>query len=190
MLATYLFAAIIFFSGAQPGGYVFDGFRLGDIYSEKAMKRAPYDNPCDNDPVDGAARRFMVYGALPCRDRVFPENTTVMFFLKYSDTTPYAQPIVAFAWLYGSYFRTRSDFPLNPGDSLDRAKQAFGTIQRSFELIRKRSRLTVHAFAGNIHVLCAGNTIAGFVIGPMPADPANEQWRGLMQMYDRYTPKQ
>ena len=48
------------------------------------MKRAPYDAPCDNDPIDHNARRFMVYGALPCRDRTFPGKTTVMFYLAFS----------------------------------------------------------------------------------------------------------
>jgi hypothetical protein len=29
--------------------------------------------------------------------------------------------------------------------------------------------------------------LVGFVVGPMPEDPESEQWRGLMQMYERYT---
>ena len=45
-------------------------------------------------------------------------------------------------------------------------------------------------FAGDVYVLCIGRKIIGFVMGPMPPDPENEQWRGLMQMYDRYTPKE
>ncbi len=33
----------------------------------------------------------------------------------------------------------------------------------------------------------ADGTIIGFVLGPMPTESDNEQWRGLMQLYDRYT---
>ena len=170
--------------------YAFDGFALGDNYAEKAMSRAPYDGPCDNDPIDNRARRFMVYGGLPCRERVFPEKTTVMFYLKFSETDEYAQPIEAFAWLYGGYFNGRTDFPLRPGDSLEAAKKKLGAPSGTFAISRKKSRLTVHVFAGDVYVLCIGRKIIGFVVGPMPPDPENEQWRGLMQMYDRYTPKE
>ncbi len=67
------------------------------------MKRAPYKSPCDNDPIDKRKRRFMVYGALPCRNRTFPQQTTVMFYLRHSKTDRYNQPIQAFAYLHGSY---------------------------------------------------------------------------------------
>jgi len=56
-------------AGAAPpkraADFTFDGFRLGDEYAAKVMSRAPYDQPCDDDPIDKKARRFMVYGALP-----------------------------------------------------------------------------------------------------------------------------
>ncbi|MBI5481764.1 MAG: hypothetical protein HY906_23110 [Deltaproteobacteria bacterium] len=114
-------------AGAAPkppqraADYTFDGFKLGDEYAAKVMSRVPYDQPCDDDPIDKRARRFMVYGALPCRDRTFPEKTTVMFYLRFSDQKPLAQPIQAFAYLYGTYFDSRTSFPLKPGTTLDRA---------------------------------------------------------------------
>src|SRR6188508_2769646 len=40
----------------------FDGFRLGTEYGLKVMSRSPYNEPCDDDPIDQRARRFMVYG--------------------------------------------------------------------------------------------------------------------------------
>ena len=95
--------------------YTFDGFKLGDDYANKVMSRAPYDKPCDNDPIDNNARRFMVYGAQPCRDLTFPNDTTVMFYLKYSAEDRYAQPIETFAYLHGSYFNDKSDFFIKPG---------------------------------------------------------------------------
>ncbi|HEO64841.1 MAG TPA: hypothetical protein ENI73_03125 [Spirochaetes bacterium] len=167
--------------------FTFDKFRLGDNYG-KIMNRKPYNEPCDNDPVDKNKRREMVYGALPCRERTFPKKTTVIFYLKYSEKEKYTQPIEAFAYLYGSYFDDKTDFPLKPNDSLEDAKKEFNQPIKSFMLKRKRSILTVHKFKGNIFVVSKEKKIIGFVIGPMPSDPQNEQWRGLMQMYDRYTP--
>ena len=92
--------------------YEFDGFKLADNYGE-IMKRSPYNSPCDNDPIDNKSRRFMCYGALPCRDLTFPQKTTVIFYLKYSAENKYNQPIEAFAFLYGSYFNDKTNFPLN-----------------------------------------------------------------------------
>jgi hypothetical protein len=196
LLASALLGALI---AANPGAatppkraadFTFDGFRLGDEYAAKVMSRAPYDQPCDDDPIDKKARRFMVYGALPCRDRTFPDKTTVMFYLRFSEEKPLQQPIEAFAWLYGSYFNSRTDFPLKPGTPLARARQAFGKPGATFDIERKRTKLTVHPFAGDVYVVAKGDRIVGFVVGPMPTDPGSEQWRGLMQMYVRYTPQE
>jgi len=167
----------------------FDGFKLGDSYGD-VMKRSPYDAPCDNDPIDNNARRFMVYGALPCRDRTFPGKTTVMFYLAFSKRDRYDQPIQAFAYLHGSYFNDKTSFPLKPGCKLGETKRHLGQAKRSLQIRRKRVTLTAHQFPGQIHVLADGQRVVGFAFGAMPDDPENEQWRGLMQMYQRYTPKQ
>ncbi len=194
-LALSLFAFLLFGgahqaqAGKKASVYRFDDFSLGDNYATKVLSRAPYDQPCDNDPIDHRNRRFMVYGALPCRDRTFPHQTTVMFYLKYAEEDRYSQPIEAFAYLHGSYFNDKTEFPLKPGESLKKAASVLGAELGSFEIRRKKFALTVHRFRGNIHVLCSGETIVGFVFGAMPSDPENEQWRGLMQMYQRYTPK-
>ena len=171
------------------GEYTFDGFKLGDNYAEKVMSRAPYDKPCDNDPIDDKARRFMVYGGLPCRDLTFPNKTTVVFYLRYSDTDKYAQPIEAFAFLGGDYFSDKTDHFITIGDKADETMTRFGVLIRTFEIKRKDLTLGVHQSAGNVYALFKDNIVVGVVIGPMPKDPENEQWRGLMQMYQRYTPK-
>jgi hypothetical protein len=187
----FLFAAPA--AEARPArSYTFDGFKLGDDYAKKAMARAPYNEPCDNDPIDNRIRRFMVYGAEPCRGRSFPDKTTVMFYLAFSDADKYGQPIQAFAYLHGSYFNKRSSFPVKPGQSLAQAQRSLGKAKTSFDISRKKYVLTVHRFAGDVHVLAPkdGQKIVGFVFGQMPDDATNEQWRGLMQMYQRYTPKE
>jgi hypothetical protein len=166
----------------------FDGFKLGDNYGV-VMQRVPYNAPCDNDPIDKRSRRFMVYGALPCRDRTFPEQTTVIFYLAYSDAAKYEQPIQAFAYLHGRYFDKKTNFPLKPGDALSSAPRYLGSVERTMTIRRKSWTLAAQRYRSQIHVLANGEKIVGFVFGPMPDDPQNEQWRGLMQMYQRYTPK-
>jgi hypothetical protein len=169
----------------------FDGFTLGSRYGSQVMPRAPYREPCDDDPIDRRSQRFMVYGGLPCRGRAFPESTTVMFYLPYVENrgAPYDEPIVAFAWMGGSYFTTRTNFPLRTGEPALRAAEVLGSPVVTFPLRRKRSRLLVQRHPGEIYSLVDADRLVGFVVGAMPEDPKREQWRGLMQMYDRYTPK-
>lgn len=186
-------------------GYRFDGFRLGDLYGSKVMVRRPYRRPCDDDPIDRRKRRFMVYGALPCRGRTFPESTTVAFYLRYAKSAPYDQPIEAFAWMGGHYFDTRSNFPLRVGEPAARADRVLGgpvaafrlrpwgrRLRRLLRLRRAEGRptdlgLKVVRYRADVSVLVDRGTLVGFVVGPMPDNPESEQWRGLMQMYQRYT---
>lgn len=168
--------------------YTFDGFRIGDNYGE-LIKRSPYNLICDNDPIDNNARRFMCYTALPCRGNSFPKETTVMFYLKYSAENRYNQPIEAFAYLYGSYFNDKTNFPSKPGDKLNKAKRKFGKEINTFDISRKGVTLQVHHFSTDIYIISKQKKIIGFVLGKMPSDPMNEQWRALMQMYHRYTPR-
>lgn len=167
--------------------YTFDGFQLGTLYGSAVMSRAPYKEPCDNDPIDKKARRFMVYGALPCRERTFPEATTVLFYLRYAEPDRYEQPIVAFAWLGGNYFATRSNFPLRTGQPVSAAAEKLGAPQSKFQLERKGIVLSVHHHRGDVWTISDKNVLVGFVVGPMPEEAENEQWRALLQMYGRYT---
>jgi len=171
----------------DAASYTFDGFKLGTLYGSEVMARPPYDQPCDNDPIDNKARRFMVYSARPCRERTFPENTTVVFYLKYAETPDkYNQPIEAFGWLGGDYFASRSDFPARTGQPASAANEALGAPLKTFTVERK-ARLTVQRHPGDVWSLAEDGSVVGFVVGPMPEDPESEQWRGLMQMFERYT---
>ena len=144
--------------------------------------------PCDNDPIDNYARTFMIYGGKKCRYSKFPNNTTVMFYLRYSEKNKYSQPIEAIGYLVGSYFNDKTNFPLRPGDDINLAFEYFGKEVNAFKIGRNEENLMVHVFNNKIHVITVRKTIIGFVIGNMPSDPKNEQWRGLLQMYQRYTP--
>ena len=170
--------------------YRFDGFRVGDNFG-KIFGRAPYNTPCDDDPVDKRRLRAMVYGALPCRRLVFPEKTTVVLLLKNERPTGhrYGLPIVALAYLHGRYFKTRSNFPIHPGDRFQKARRVLGRVLGTLQLrVRRRPSMTVHRFAGDIQILTEGTLVRGVVVGNMPIDPRNEQWRVIAQMVRRYTP--
>jgi hypothetical protein len=172
--------------------YRFDGFGVGDNFG-KLFKRAPYSTPCDDDPVDKRRRRAMVYGGLPCRGKVFPQKTTVVLLLKNGRPTGkahrYALPIVALAYIHGRYFKKRSNFPIHPGDPFSKARRRLGRVLATQRLsIRRRPAMTAHRFAGDIHILTEGTLVRGVVVGKMPRDTKNEQWRVITQMVRRYTP--
>lgn len=57
------------------------------------------------------------------------------------------------------------------------------------ELRRKERSLIARQHPGHSYSLADGKMGVGFVLGAMPCDADNEQWRGLMQMYDRYAPQ-
>lgn len=173
----------------KAGEYSFDGFKIGARYSAAISGKAPYLKHCDDDPIDGKKARFMVFGALPCRKMTFPQQTTVMFYLHFAEDAALDQTIKAFGYMGGDYYKTRSDFPLSPGEPFVKAVTIFGPEKTSFLLKRKKFQLTVHSFPGDIYVLEHEQVIVGLVLGAMPDSAENEQWRGLMQMYHRYTPK-
>lgn len=197
LLGLTLVAAVLWLAAAPDaqarGGarrYRFDGFRLGDDYA-RLMKRAPYSQPCDNDPIDKRARRAMVYGALPCGGHTFPEQTSVLLYLRMNapGQPKYAQPIEAIIWLHGQYFRKRSTFPIHPGDPLAKARRIFGAPVGTLQLRGKRiPALTVHRFRGDVAVLTEGTLVRGVAVGALPRDPDSEQWRAILQMLRRYTP--
>ena len=172
---------------AQPKKeYSFDGIRLGDNYAQ-VLSRAPYDKPCDDDAVDSGARRFMVYGAVPCRGNMFPEQTTVAFYLEFAEQQRFEQPIEAIAWLGGNYFKKRSTFPVGVGIPYAEARAALGADIGSKTISRKGDGLTVFEHPNHVYSLVDDGNVVGYVVGPMPGDGQNEQWRGLLEMYQRYT---
>lgn len=170
--------------------YSFDGFRLGSIYQSEVMLREPYDKPCDNDPVKdeyGFEKwRAMVYGgAILCRGRSFPEGTTVVFFLPFTEGRDrYAQPISSFAWLGGNYFSRRSTFPLSVGQSLSDAISKLGEPIRSLSL---RNNFVAHEHQGKIYTLTDNKRVVGFLFGGITNNTESEQWDVIIQMYFRYT---
>lgn len=166
--------------------YTLDGTKLGMSYAKQVMARDPYQEPCDNDPIGDKSRRAMVYGGEPCRDHAFPDHTTVVFEIDMKGGDDYDAPIRAMAWLGGSYFDSRSDFPLHVGEKADRAS-VLGTARGDLTLEDHDVTLIVRRFDGDVAAILDGDVIVGYVLGPMPASADDEQWSVISQMYRRYT---
>lgn len=191
MIISSFSLALLAYQGMNSAEeYYFDGLVLGDSFKSSLGDRKPYDEPCDIDPVDGKKRRMVIYTALNCK-KDFPDNTSIIYYLKYSDKDPLNQPVKAFAFLRGRFFVGKSNFPFRPGLVFD------GTIRKrvlkTFILKREKDsgsiELKVHQYHGNIYCLTDKDIIAGFAFGDMPDDPKSEQWQSIIKLYDKYTPK-
>ena len=172
--------------------YTVDGFKLGDDFSKVAAK-APYSQACDNDPIDHRARRFMVYGGKPCRERTFPAQTSVMLYLAFQESKKYEAPIEVIAWLGGHYFDNRSNFPVTVGTPLPEgdARKLSAALELpaglQIKISWKSETLQATRFGRDVWILDDGANVVGVVLGVMPEKPDNEQWSALMQTWGRYT---
>lgn len=173
----------------QAHEYRFDGLKLGDRFGTAVLSRPTYQRPCDDDPVDKKSRRAMVYGGRPCRGSAFPEGTSVVFLLPYAkDPREEAlnQPVLVFAFLGGTYFHRRSNFPLRAGDPASRTT-LLGPVEATVGFPGYDTTLRAERHPGDVYALLDGDRVVGGLLGAMPADPANEQWDVILQMYERYT---
>lgn len=163
-----------------------DGVKLGDRFG-RLFHRPPYDRPCDDDPVDSPhTRRALVYGALPCRGNAFPDGTTAVFVVDWAEPDDFDQPIRAIGWIGGHYFDSRTRLPLRVGAPAAGAEKVLGPVRDRLPLSR-RTGLIAWRFDGDIYALVDGSLLAGFVLGPMPADATTDDWRVYEQMYRKYT---
>lgn len=172
----------------QAHEYRFDGLKLGDRFGTTVLPRAPYQQPCDDDPVDKKSRRAMVYGGRPCRGSAFPEGTSVVFLLPYAKEPreeALNQPILVFAFLGGTYFHRRSNFPLRAGDPASRTA-LLGPVEATVDFPGYDTTLRAERHPGDVYALLDGDRVVGGLLGAMPTDPANEQWDVILQMYERY----
>jgi hypothetical protein len=181
--------------GAAPAGllqaheYRFDGLKLGDRFATAVLSRPAYQRPCDDDPVDKKSRRAMVYGGRPCRGSAFPEGTSVVFLLPYAPNPreeALNQPVLVFAFLGGTYFHRRSNFPLRAGDPASRTA-LLGPVEATVSFPGYDTTLRAERHPGDVYALLDGDRVVGGLLGAMPADPASEQWDVILQMYERYT---
>lgn len=177
-------------AGKGAAAYTFDGIQIGSRFQSEVMPRPPYSTPCDIDPLDNPPGRIVVYGAKKCREQRFPEDTSVVFYLRggKDEDRDLDVPIETIIWMGGGYFAERSDFPLQTGEPSTRATEVLGRPVRSFRIGEEERTLEVSTFgAGDVHAIAAGGKLVGFVVGRMPESTENERWEGLLQLYYRFT---
>jgi hypothetical protein len=170
---------------ARPDGMPssWDGFTLGDNYGTKVKANAPYNTPCDDDPIEQKAARAMVYGGRPCHKVTFPNDTSVVFIIDYAARDNYDTAIRAFGWL-GPYYDDKVKLPIKRGEPPDRAIEVLGPPIASFDL------RVLHADVWkDTAVFSDRGQIVGFAFGELPPDPNLERWRVFDQMYRRFTPR-
>lgn len=168
-----------------------DGFQLGDVFADSVKVRAPYTTPCESVVSSRGKRRLIAYGPRRCVRARFPEGTLAVFFLPLTGTRGAArddEPIEAFAWLGGSWFTNRSDFPLFVGDHDTQASATLGPPHHILALHGSRSSgsLIVRGHPGDVWSLSDGSSLVGFVVGPMPTVAADDQWQALLRLYETH----
>jgi hypothetical protein len=170
----------------------FDGLRLGDSVLPLHGRRL-YAAPCDEERLPDHRLRVVAYGGQPCRGQQFEKGTSAIIFTDLDDNDSKNQAIRTVAWLGGTYFHTRSNFPLRVGQQVrgkkGRKKLAAAlkqSVVRTMPL-KGKDRLTVTTFSGGIHLLDDGKQLVGVVLGPMPQTTKNKLWGGVLQLWEKYT---
>jgi hypothetical protein len=165
---------------AKPGSNVasvatFDGLSVGGTFDRA---RAPYNNPCDSDPLDGEPNiTIMFYTGKECRHQQFPDGTSVIVLVDRASSK-----ISALAWVGGTYFDSRNA-PLKTGTPVAEAVTAWGPPAAEFHI----HTMHVMRFANGTRVLSNwDHRIIGFAFGDWP-DAIGQRWDPLDQVNRRYT---
>lgn len=153
----------------------FDGLSIGGSF---ARSRAPYDHPCDSDPLDTEPNiKVMFYTGKECRGHQFPDGTSVIVLVDSASSE-----ISALAWVGGSYFDSRGA-PLKTGTPVGEAVKAWGQPSAKFDL----QTAHVARFANGTRVLSNRNDqVIGFAFGEWP-DANGPRWNPVDQVNARYT---
>jgi hypothetical protein len=167
--------------------YTFDGFKLGDPFF-KISANPPYSNICDIDPIDKRAKTAVFLPALPCSNgKAFPQDTSVIFYLKYSRELRTFQKIENFIYFQGDFFKDKTNFPIRIGEKI---KKYFYLFNESSKFTIRRGDTSVdvfQSFSKDIYAFCLGESILGFVFGKMPENSSSEQWEAIVEIYVKYT---
>ena len=166
--------------------------KLGDSVLALYARRL-YAAPCDEDGLPHHKLRVIAYGGRLCRGRQFDNGTSVLLFTDYDEADLKNQAIRTVAWLGGTYFHQRSNFPLKIGHRVrgkkGRKKVASllkQTVIRTMALEGK-SKLSVTTLTGAIHLIDDGKELVGIVLGPMPETTKSSLWQGVSQFWEKYT---
>lgn len=166
--------------------YPVDGAQVGQPFAEVRAREA-YGEPCSVAPA--GPRRVALYGAKGCK-RAFSADTSAVFLLEGEGAK---QTVGAIAWLGGSWFDNRSNFPVNLRTPLpdEDPRTLAGAIElpatATLKLGEGADGLRVTRFGEDIYIIDDGGRVVGIVVGVMPGDGKSPQWAALLGAWLRHT---
>jgi hypothetical protein len=155
------------------------------------LARAPYDHPCDIDPIEKKTATIFFWAAGPCRDAPgFPNETSLVVVTpRAADTPRDAQPITLVAWAGGVYFDDRTNLPIRIGDTVDHALGVLGgpkATQLHVNLVNgKRTDLHLISWA-RVHVYAVDGRIVAIAMGELDIAAKGERAETLVRLYSHH----
>ncbi|GMV43921.1 MAG: hypothetical protein AMXMBFR64_56370 [Myxococcales bacterium] len=159
--------------------YPVDGISVGQPLAEVRAREA-YGEPCSMS--EAAARKVVIFGAKGCK-RAFTADTTAVLLVEDGK-------VGAIAWLGGSWFDNRTNFPVSLGTALPDGdpKSLGGAVEwPAAATLQLAEGLRATRFGPDIHILDDGARVVGIVVGAMPVDPKDLQWVALTGAWVRHT---
>jgi len=174
-------------AGAQATTFTFDGVKLGDP-AGRLFLRPAYKNICDIDPTEDSTRQLAMWVPKECRGGTFPEGTGFFVVGPKGDKSAASMPVETFGVVGGTYFNTRSTFPLQVGDPEGRAAGVFGAPLATFDLGNdKAPALKVQRHRNDVSVVVGDGKVVGYVVGKAQDHPGESTvWGTFSQVFDRY----
>jgi hypothetical protein len=164
----------------------FDGAKLGSPIGT-LLARAPYEKPCDIDPIDKKKATLFFWAAGPCREApAFPGGTTVVILTPHStDAARAEQPVSLVAWAGGTYFDDKTSVPVRIGDTAEHARKLLGAPTAT-----KQGEAGTSFSWGNVHALVIADRIVVLAMGDLDIKAEGERAETLDRLHHhhlRYT---
>ncbi|CAN5925329.1 hypothetical protein BH11MYX4_BH11MYX4_24480 [soil metagenome] len=164
------------------GALVFDGVKLGSPIGA-LLARAPYDTPCDVDPIDKKTATLFFWAGGRCREApAFPAATTLVILTpRATDAARGEQPVTLVAWAGGTYFDDRTSLPIRIGDAAEHARRLLGAPTAT-----KQSDDSSTFSWGSVHALVIADKIAALAMGDLDIKAGGERAETLERLHHHH----
>lgn len=172
---------------SEDAGLIVDGVKLGTPIGV-LLARAPYDRPCDVDPVDHKRATLYFWAAGPCRQApAFPGRTSLVIVTpRGADAPREQQPITLVAWAGGAYFDDKADLPIRIGDTAARALEVLGAPTATKHAIRFKDGQSSEERTlswGRVHAFASGQAIVALAVGDLDITAEGELAETLERLH-------
>jgi hypothetical protein len=166
-----------------------DGVKLGAPISA-LLARAPYDQPCDIDPVDKKKSTLYFWAPGECKKAPpFPGGTTLVIVTPRSSNAARAeQPMTLVAWAGGTYFDDKTNLPVHIGASSAQLEKALGTPTATKKDIELRGgQPPGRALSwGRVHALVVGDKAVVLAMGDLDVNGEGELAETLQRLHHHH----